>query len=711
MFNKTKNLFDIFDLGDLGFFIILAKKNLKHLIFASALVSLIVLFISLNLEKKYLSEATLVISPDENKIVNIDEAYSTATTQTRVNNQIAILKSDEVIEYIVNDEKNQLEFKALYSKIEKNIFSRVLSKKINIDKNYIKSILANNFSVKNIPRSDVLLLSFVSNNPKISQLALNNIISSYQRYEVDSKIQITNYANVKIKERLKGLRIQMDIADKDLAAYKKLNNLVDTGNVKELNIQEIQSISNNILKLKQEIQKQENDLISVKAANGDVDILLAIKDLSGRKEISNIKNNLSANKNNIQSLLLIYTPKHPKVTQAYELDKSLDKQLKIILDEVIQKKVFELSNLKNFISMSQKDLENAKNELMSLEEKEAGMLNFSREVESSRKLYETFLQRVKETNEAQNLQISKLKIIETPNLPGGPFSPKPIKNFTMALLLSFFGFYGLIFYREMNSAVIKTPEAIDHLNIPQVGVLPKVENIKKGYHILQNFLEDSESNFSEAIRSSRAIIESKFKKNKSYLVTSSNPSEGKTSYAFNLALSLEKNNKVLFVEADIRRPSVLNSFYKFDKEILGLGEIISADASLEEAIFTVPGTQLAIITSGAKRFDMSDIVNKEQVKKFLDVLKMEYDYLIVDSPPVQPVSDTLILMQASDYNLFVIRSDISRTLAFMSSIKKIKNIGAKIDGIIINDLDTSKDSYYNYNYNYSYNYSNKYNKS
>jgi len=711
MFNKTKNLLDIFDLGDLGFFIILAKKNLKHLIFGSTLISLIVLFISLNSEKKYLSEATLVISPDENKIVNIDEAYSTATTQTRVNNQIAILKSDEVIEYIVNDEKNQLEFKTLYSKIEKNIFNRVLSKKINIDKNYIKSILANNFTVRNIPRSDVLLLSFVSNNPKISQLALNNIISSYQRYEVDSKIQITNYANVKIKERLKGLRIQMDIADKDLAAYKKLNNLVDTGNVKELNIQEIQSISNNILKLKQEIQKQENDLISVKAANGDVDILLAIKDLSGRKEISNIKNNLSANKNNIQSLLLIYTPKHPKVTQAYELDKSLDKQLKIILDEVIQKKVFELSNLKNFISMSKKDLENAKNELMSLEEKEAGMLNFSREVESSRKLYETFLQRVKETNEAQNLQVSKLKIIETPNLPGAPFSPKPFKNFTMTLFLSFLGFYGLIFYREMNSAVIKTPEAIDHLNIPQVGVLPKVENIKKGYHILQNFLEDSESNFSEAIRSSRAIIESKFKKNKSYLVTSSNPSEGKTSYAFNLALSLEKNNKVLFVEADIRRPSVLNSFYKFDKEILGLGEIISADASLEEAIFTVPGTQLAIITSGAKRFDMSDIVNKEQVKKFLDVLKMEYDYLIVDSPPVQPVSDTLILIQASDYNLFVIRSDISRTLAFMSSIKKIKNIGAKIDGIIINDLDTSKDSYYNYNYNYNYNYSNRYNKS
>ena len=83
-----------------------------------------------------------------------------------------------------------------------------------------------------------------------------------------------------------------------------------------------------------------------------------------------------------------------------------------------------------------------------------------------------------------------------------------------------------------------------------------------------------------------------------------------------------------------------------------MGEIISSNASLKETIFKVPGTKLEIVTSGAKRFDMSDIVNKEQIKKFLDVLKMDYDYVIIDSPPVQPVSDTLILAQATDYNLF-----------------------------------------------------------
>ena len=710
MDSKTTQLLKVFDIADLKFFILIAKKNLKFLIFVSLLVSMIVFFISLNLEKKYLSEATIVVEPVENKIINLNEDNTPLQFgeqySNRINNVIAVLKSDEVIEYIISDEKNQLEFRSLYSQEDKNVLRRIFSKKTVVNKDYLKFILINNFDVRNIRKSDVLTLSFISNNPKISQLALNNIIKSYQRYEVDNKIQINSYANLKVKDRLKELKVQMAIADKNLAEYKKEHNLVDTGNVKELKIKEIQSISNNILLSKQEQQKHENDLNSVKTANGDMDILLAIKDLNERKEISNIENNLSANENNIQSLLLIYTKEHPKVKQAYELNASLKHQMKHIVEDVIERKVFELSNIINYMESSKKNLEIAKNDLREIEEKEAGMLNFVREVESSRKLYETFLQRQKETNEAQNLQISKLQIIERPTLNVEPFAPEPKKNFFVALISSLVLFYSLIFYREMNSSVIKTPEALDHLNIPQIGVLPKVQDIKKGYHILQNFLEDSESNFSEAIRSSRTIIESKFKKNKSFLITSSNPSEGKTSYAFNLALSLEKNNRVLFVEADIRRPSVLNSFYKFDQEINGLGEIISSNASLKETIFTVPGTKLEIITSGAKRFDMSDIVTKEQINKFFDVLKQEYDYLIIDSPPVQPVSDTLILTQAVDHNFFIIRSDSSKTLATMSSIKKIQNVGAKIDGIIINDLDTSKDSYYNYNYNY--NYSSKY---
>ena len=122
MSNKTSDLLDAFDIADLRFFLLIAKKNIKFIFATSFLVSLIVFFISLNMEKKYLSEGTIVIEPDENKIVNINEAYSTIPNGNRVNNLIAILESDEVIAHIINDEKNQLKFKELYSKVERNIF-------------------------------------------------------------------------------------------------------------------------------------------------------------------------------------------------------------------------------------------------------------------------------------------------------------------------------------------------------------------------------------------------------------------------------------------------------------------------------------------------------------------------------------------------------------------------------------------------------------
>ena len=611
MIERINSIINIFDVGDLKFFFLVAKKNIKNLIILSLIVSLLALFVSLNQEKKYLSKGIIVIESDDNNIVNIEEVYSVESRMNRINNQMAILKSDEVLEYIVKDKKNSLNFKNLYSQNIPSFFQRIFTREKKIDDIFLKKVLTDNFTVKNVPRSDVLELSFISINPRLSQIALQSIIESYQRYEIDSKIKITSYANQKITERLKDLVVQMDVAQKKLSNYKKENNLVDTGNVKQLKIKEIESISARIIDAKLSYQRQQNDLLSIKVAEGDVDALLAIEDLRSREEISNIKNTLNANESNMQSLLLIYTDKHPKIIQAKEQNDSLKTQLDKILDENIQQKAFQLSNINNFINLSEEELQKVTDELRILEEKESGMLQFSRELESSRKLYESFLQRVKETNEAQNLQVSKLKTIESPNLPSTHFYPTPQKNFILTFIISFMGIYGLLYFREMNSSVLKSPEAIDSLNIPQIGILPRVEKLKRGFHILQMFVEDGASSFSEAIRSSRAIIESKFEKNKSYMITSSNPSEGKTTYAFNLALSLEKSSKVLFIEADIRRPSVLNGFYQFDRQILGLGEIISGSANLNDAIFKVPGTELDIITSGEKRFDMSDIVSKD----------------------------------------------------------------------------------------------------
>jgi capsular exopolysaccharide synthesis family protein len=508
---------------------------------------------------------------------------------------------------------------------------------------------------------------------------------------------------------LKELNEQMSESQLKLASYKKTNGLVDTGNVKEIKIGEIQSLSKRIQDTEKSILESESDISAIKLANGNIDQLIAIKDLATRDEVKNIKNLLSTNQGNIASLRLIYTENHPKLIQALELEKSQKEQLKTILNENAQLKTVELNNLKSFLVASKKNLDNTTKEFRELEDKESGMLNFQREVESNQKLYESFLQRVKETNEAQNLQVSNIQLIEMPNVPIIPISPNLLKNSILGYLMSLITVFCIVLYRSLSVETITGIADLTTFNKSTMGHLPRVMNVKKGFHLLQNYIEDNESNFSESIRMLRTGILSKFKKHTTILVTSSNPSEGKTTVAFNLALSLEKNHKVLIIEADTKRPSVVKGFYQFEEnKNLGFSDLITNQARFEETIVRVPGTNLDLVTSGESRIDITDSASTDQLKSFFSTLASIYDYVIVDSPPILPVADTLVIGQAVDYTLFVVRSETTRVMSTMIAINRLKEVGNNIDGFILNDFDHSKnDDYYgdysSYYDNYKYN--------
>ena len=686
-------------------------KNKKDIFLLPCIFALLVFLVSLNIEKKYSSTSTLVIKPEENKkIVNIEEVYSQDNQLNRINNQIAILKSEEVLEAVLKNNNLVVKFNEIVSTSDVPFYNRILNKKIIFNETNIKNYFRDNFRVSNIPRSDILEISFVSTHPKIAQLALNSIIDSYQKYEIDSKVKITAYANQKITERLKELNEQMSESQLKLASYKKTNGLVDTGNVKEIKIGEIQSLSKRIQDTEKSILESESDISAIKLANGNVDQLIAIKDLATRDEVKNIKNLLSTNQSNIASLRLVYTENHPKLIQALELEKSQKEQLKIILNEKAQLKTVELNNLKSFLIASKKNLDNTTKEFRELEDKESGMLNFQREVESNQKLYESFLQRVKETNEAQNLQVSNIQLIEMPNVPIIPISPNLLKNSVSGYLMSLFAVFCIVLYRSLRFETIVGIAELNTFDKSTMGYLPRVTNIKKGFHLLQNYIEDSESGFSESVRMLRTSIISKFKKHTTILVTSGSPGDGKTTVAFNLALSLENHHKVLIIEADTKRPSVVKAFYQFEeKGNLGFSDLITNQARFEETIVRVPGTNLDLVTAGENRIDITDAATTEQLKSFFTTLASIYDYVIVDSPPVLPVADTLVIGQAVDYTLFVVRSEVTKIMSTINSVNRLKDVGNNIDAFVLNDFDLSKDAdYYGNYYDYdNYRYSNR----
>ena len=198
----------------------------------------------------------------------------------------------------------------------------------------------------------------------------------------------------------------------------------------------------------------------------------------------------------------------------------------------------------------------------------------------------------------------------------------------------------------------------------------------------------------------------KFKKNKSILLTSTYSGEGKTTISLNTALAFSKIGKVILIETDIRRPSVLNITSRADEiKKPGFSDILQGDINFSEIITKLPGSDVDLMTSGTRRSDLTDLTTPIKLKEFFDRLKEIYDYVILDTPPIQPVSDTLFISQATDHNVLIARSNVTKVAGIKSALKKIKNVNVKIDGLIFNDLDTSKASYYGY-----YQYGGYYNK-
>ena len=262
-------------------------------------------------------------------------------------------------------------------------------------------------------------------------------------------------------------------------------------------------------------------------------------------------------------------------------------------------------------------------------------------------------------------------------------------------------------YFEFNTNSVIEPSNLDDFNIPVLATLPSVKRIDKGYHLSQMFIEDVNSEFSESIRTLRTLLVAKYQKNKSILISSTYSGEGKTTVSLNTALAFSKIGKVLLVETDIRRPSVLDKTNLSDQSPkAGFSDIIQGEVNLSDCIMKLPGSEIEVMTSGTRRSDLTDLTTTKKLKSFFDILKTKYDYLIIDTPPIQPVSDTLFISQATDHNLLIVRANVTKLAGIKSVLKKLNNVEVKIDGIVFNDLDTSKASYYGY-YQYG-GYNNKY---
>ncbi len=256
-------------------------------------------------------------------------------------------------------------------------------------------------------------------------------------------------------------------------------------------------------------------------------------------------------------------------------------------------------------------------------------------------------------------------------------------------------FFVLLFFALTKRTIRKVKDFEKLLNIRCVAAVPKVKFKKRGKKtgaeakviLIDNFRVPS--GFVEAMRSVRRRIEDDYDDNnhKVYLVTSALPSEGKSTIASNIALSLAlKGKSVILADMDLRNPSVADTF-NMKPASKGTVDVLRQTCSLERALVKYEDTQLSILPGGKAITRPARVLTSENAKEFIESLKKKADYVILDTPPCALLSDAMLTANGADAGIFVVRQDYARIDKIIEGIENLSETGIDILGCLLNNAE------------------------
>ena len=338
---------------------------------------------------------------------------------------------------------------------------------------------------------------------------------------------------------------------------------------------------------------------------------------------------------------------------------------------------------------------------------ERELVNIQRKMEVNQSMYQFLLQRRSEVIIRKAGIIPDRKVIETAKSLG-VVSPvhSEIVNYALgiALVLSL----SIVFIRKTFFDTIDSVDDLKQLvDVPVIGVVNRDKEGRSTYLIIEN---KSRSMVAESFRSIRNNLEylATGEKHKVILVTSANVSEGKTFTSINLATIFAKaGRKTIILEFDLHRPKVQKAFNMSND--MGISSILIGKSSLKDSIKNSPIENLDVLVSGPIPPNSSELILSNNMHAMIEELKKEYEYVIMDTPPIGVISDALVLMKFSDINLYVMKAYSSKS-SHMETIHNVKdNFNPKNLGIIFNGVRPPSRIRYGknggqYGYGYSYGY-------
>ena len=323
----------------------------------------------------------------------------------------------------------------------------------------------------------------------------------------------------------------------------------------------------------------------------------------------------------------------------------------------------------------------------------------SKEADQSQDLYQDLLKRLKEAGILEGLRSSNITIVDIARPPAKPSQPKvPLYLALGAVLGIFFGGCSALFVDSIDNKV-QGVEEIESMGLPLLGVVPQIEEDRPGAGVL--ILNSGYSPFGEAIRSLRSalLISRSGTPPQVLLVTSGSPGEGKSTLAVNLAASLAQFEKnVLLVEADMRRPVLRKRLGLKGSD--GLSAILAGQDEPETFETLAASQHLYILPGGPTPPYPSELLSSRRMQSLIQQWREKYDFIVIDSPPVLPVTDAQILEELADATILVARVKQTTRIALKRSYdlihQHVKDPTSPVIGVVLNFISLRSAAYYGY---------------
>ncbi|WP_304130700.1 polysaccharide biosynthesis tyrosine autokinase [Ignavibacterium album] len=577
---------------------------------------------------------------------------------------------------------------------------------------------------------DIITISAESQSPEEAALIANTYAKVYKDYNLEINRDQLTYVRKFLDEQRKEKREQLNEAEEILRNYQEkggiialdaqANNLIAQVSDFEAQRNAVKielSTSDEILKkLKDELQKQDPKLVDylesvssesyIKALQEQIAEFQLNKDLAMSKESGNenVKKKVAEYENKIQDL-------RNKLNEKIKVLKSgifasSPEEVKSLTQKIIEEEI-KNGSLKIRLKGLEEIVNRYEERFNRLPKTSLELARFQRNRESLEKLYTLVEERYQEALINEQSQPGNVLIIDDARIPKFPSKPNRILIILIGTLIGGGLAFAYVFTKNYFDNKVKSPEDLRRKNINVLAWIPEIEGLSMNGNVKNEFIVtiSPDSIPAESFRALRTRVQfAKPDKDslRTILITSPAPQEGKSTIALNLAGSFAiANKKTLLIDADLRRPRLHKIFDK--EKSPGLVDFLVGETDLNKVIHKTKVDNLYFLSSGTIPPNPSEMLDSKAMENFLLQIKNEYDYVIIDSPPVVAVTDAEILARKVDGVILVCSAEITELALIERGIELLKSDSSNFIGAVLNNFSgkAGYSSYYKYYYYYS----------